>query len=71
MGMNKEFKAFMGIVSISPVLFLVGLTISFLLYTQFPKPLVTSFMALNILTTIGGVLILAGTILAFGAPKKN
>lgn len=67
--MNKELKAFMGIVSASPILFLIGLSISFLLYTQFPIPLVTKPETLNIMTAIGGILILLGTILAFAAQK--
>ncbi len=67
--MNKELKAFMGIVSASPVLFLIGLSLSFLLYTQFPIPLVTKPETLNIMISIGGVLILLGTMLAFGAQK--
>jgi protein-S-isoprenylcysteine O-methyltransferase Ste14 len=67
--MNKELKAFMGIVSASPILFLIGLSISFLLYTQFPIPLFKNPEILNIVTAIGGVMILLGTILAFAAQK--
>lgn len=67
--MNKELKAFMGIVSASPILFLLGLTASFLLYMQFPIPLVHRPETLNVITGIGGIMILVGTVLAFAAQK--
>ena len=69
--MNKELKAFMGIVSASPILFLIGLSISFLLYTQFPTPLATDFKTISILSAIGAGMILIGTILAFAAQKVS
>jgi protein-S-isoprenylcysteine O-methyltransferase Ste14 len=65
--MNKEFKAFVGIVSAAPILFLIGLVLSFLLYTQFRTPLVKGFDAISILTALGAGMILIGTVLAFSA----
>lgn len=67
--MNKELKAFMGIVSASPVLFLIGLSLSFLIYTKFPAPLFKSADVMNIMSAVGGVMILMGTVLAFAAQK--
>ena len=69
--MNKEFKAFIGIVSASPLLFLLGLALSLVLYNFYPKPLVTSSQVLNIMTAIGGIMILVGTVLAFAAQKVS
>lgn len=67
--MNKEFKAFMGIVSGSPILFMIGLALSFLVYTQYPIPLTIKFSTTSILTAVGGCMILLGTIIAFSAQK--
>lgn len=67
--MNKELKAFVGIVSASPLLFLIGLTASFLLYVQIPIALVKNPQVLTVTTAIGGIMILVGTVLAFAAQK--
>ncbi|MEI8223948.1 MAG: methyltransferase [bacterium] len=67
--MNKGIKAFFGIVSASPILFLIGLTLSFILFQAFPIPLVTNIAFANALTALGAILILGGTSLAFAAQR--
>jgi protein-S-isoprenylcysteine O-methyltransferase Ste14 len=69
--MKTGFKVFLGIVSASPVLFLVGLVISFFVYIQFPIPLIRSAISADVMTGIGMVLILAGTFLAFAAQRVS
>lgn len=69
--MNKGIKAFLGIVSVSPILFLIGLTLSFVLFQAFPIPLVTNTAFANAVTAIGALFILAGTSLAFAAQRVS
>ncbi len=69
--MNKHLKFFFGIVSVSPVLFLVSLAISFALYVKFPYPLVTPEAVGSALMVLGIVLILGGTALAFAAQRVS
>ena len=66
---NRPLKAFLGIVSITPILFLVVLAISIGIYILWPIPLAHGILATTILTWVGAVLILAGTILAFVAQR--
>lgn len=63
--MNKGTKAFMGIVSAAPVLLLVVLAISVTLHWKFQVLITTTAMGINIVTGIGGLLIIIGTFLAF------
>lgn len=67
--MNKQLKAFFGIVSISPLLFLVGLALSFVAYEQWPTPITMNAQVMNIFMIIGGVAILFGTVLALRSQK--
>lgn len=69
--MNKGIKAFLGIVSVSPILFLVGLTLSFLLFQEFPIPLIANTAFANAVTALGAILILGGTALAFAAQRVS
>lgn len=69
--MNNHVKLFFGIVSASPVLFLIGLALSFLIYVYVPIPLVSGMLAVNALTALGALLILVGTALAFAAQKVS
>ena len=69
--MKKGIKLFLGIVSVSPVLFLMGLAASFVLFQEFPLPLVSSTAAADGLTAFGAILILAGTSLAFAAQRVS
>lgn len=69
--MSKGMKAFFGIVSASPVLFLIGMIVSFLLYVALPVPIAASAQAGNGLLAAGAALILAGTSLAFAAQKVS
>jgi protein-S-isoprenylcysteine O-methyltransferase Ste14 len=66
---NQHLKAFLGIVSAAPVLFLVGLAVSIGIFVLWPIPLAHGMLATNILTVIGAVLIILGTILAFVAQR--
>jgi protein-S-isoprenylcysteine O-methyltransferase Ste14 len=67
--MNKGVKAFFGIVSVSPVLFLVGLMASFILFQSFPVKIVSTQLLANAITAFGAILILLGTTLAFAAQR--
>jgi protein-S-isoprenylcysteine O-methyltransferase Ste14 len=69
--MNKAVKVFFGIMSASPVVFLVGLAISFALYIKFPNPLVPGGSADDILMVAGVLIIIFGTGLAFAAQKVS
>ncbi len=69
--MNKKMKAFFGIVSASPILFLLGMIISFLLYKIVPAPLTSSSFVQNGLLAAGALFILLGTTLAFAAQKVS
>ena len=69
--MNKGIKAFLGIVSISPILFLLGLTASFVLFKLFPTPITQSVDVANMLTAFGALLIVGGTALAFAAQRVS
>lgn len=65
----KGIKLFLGIVSASPILFLIGLTLSFLLFQAFPTPLIPYSAAADAVTALGAILILVGTSLAFTAQR--
>lgn len=67
--MNKGIKAFLGIVSVAPILFLMGLTASFVLFLMFPVPIVNSIALANAMTAFGALLIIGGTSLAFAAQR--
>ncbi len=67
--MNKGIKAFLGIVSASPILFLMGLTASFVLYSYYPIVITQSAQAADFLTALGGLLIVIGTSLAFASQR--
>lgn len=67
--MSKEVKALVGIVSVAPVLFLLGLVVSFFLYKIFPLALVHNLSWATALACIGFGMLLTGTILAFSAQK--
>ena len=67
--MNKGMKAFFGIVSASPILFLIGLTASFVLFVYVPFPITKSELGANVLTALGALLIIVGTSLAFSAQR--
>jgi protein-S-isoprenylcysteine O-methyltransferase Ste14 len=69
--MNKGVKAFLGIVSVSPVLFLVGLAVSFIVFQIFPFPLIGLAAAADAATATGALLILIGTSLAFAAQRVS
>lgn len=69
--MHKHLKLFFGIVSASPVLFLLGLVISFLLYLKIPAPISQNVLVSNSIVSFGAILILAGTALAFAAQKVS
>ncbi len=58
-----------GIVSVAPLLFLVGLVLSFLAYFKFPFPLFHSAHLANAFVGVGAVMILIGTAIAFAAQK--
>lgn len=63
---HRHIKAFVNIVSIAPVLYLVGLGVSFLLYVLFPIPLFGASFAEAVLET-GVVVIGLATGLVFWA----
>lgn len=67
--MNKELKAVVGIVSVTPILFLIGVALALFVYSQFPIPLFRGAVAANVFMGIGTAVILAGTALAFWAQK--
>ena len=67
--MNKGIKLFLGIVSVVPIVFLLGLALSLFVYVEFPIQLVHSTSRANILLSLGAIIILAGTLLAFFAQK--
>jgi protein-S-isoprenylcysteine O-methyltransferase Ste14 len=67
--MNKGIKVFLGIVSASPILFLVGITASFILFQYFPLPIIHNQSAADAVTAFGALLILGGTSLAFAAQR--
>ena len=67
--MNKFIQSLVGIVSVAPLLFLVGLVLSFLAYFKFPLPLFHSAQLANAFVGIGAVMILIGTAVAFAAQK--
>ena len=69
--MNKGVKAFLGIVSVSPVLFLIGLMASFVLFQSFPVKIIPSEQLADAMTAFGALLILAGTSLAFAAQRVS
>lgn len=69
--MKKAFKAFIGIVSAAPLLFLVGLVLSFFAYVEIPLPLFSGAMTENVLVAVGALMILAGTALTFAAQKVS
>lgn len=69
--MNKGIKAFLGIVSVAPILFLIGLTLSFLLFLRIPTPIADTVLLANALTALGAILILLGTSLAFAAQRVS
>lgn len=69
--MNNHIKLFFGIVSASPVLFLLGLAISFVLYLKIPAPISQQTLVANSIVAIGSVFILFGTALAFSAQKVS
>ena len=69
--MNKGIKLFIGIVSVGPILFLLGLALSLFIYVEIPTPLVHSMIAVNILIGVGAFLVLAGTLLAFLAQRVS
>lgn len=68
---HKVFKAFVGIVSVAPILFLAGMVLSFFAYVKFPLPIFTGPEAANIFVAIGALLILVGTTLAFSAQRVS
>ncbi len=67
--MNKTLKAFLGIVSATPILFLIWLIISFFLYIEVPIRIVPGVAWQDVLLAIGIIFILTGTALAFWAQK--
>ncbi len=69
--MNKGIKAFLGIMSVSPILFLLGLTLSFVLFQLYPQPLITNQPLADAVTAFGAILILLGTSLAFAAQRVS
>jgi protein-S-isoprenylcysteine O-methyltransferase Ste14 len=69
--MSKGMKAFFGIVSASPVLFLLGMIVSFLLYLAIPVRITNTVGVQNGLLAAGSFLILVGTLLAFAAQKVS
>lgn len=69
--MNKGIKAFLGIVSASPILFLIGLTLSFVLFQIYPRPLIMIQGIADAVTAFGAILILLGTSLAFSAQRVS
>ncbi len=67
--MSKEVKALVGIVSVAPVLFLLGLVVSFFLYKIFPVALVYDVSWITAFSVVGLGMLLTGTVLAFSAQK--
>jgi protein-S-isoprenylcysteine O-methyltransferase Ste14 len=67
--MSKEVKALVGIVSFAPILFLLGLVVSFFLYQLFPFALTHEETLVNIFAIVGVLMLLGGTILAFSAQR--
>lgn len=67
--MNHRLKAFVGIVSATPILFLIGLAISFGLYLIWPIVMVHGMIPVNIFMVVGIILVLVGTVLAFMAQR--
>jgi protein-S-isoprenylcysteine O-methyltransferase Ste14 len=65
--MNKHLKAFMGVVSATPVIFLLGMATALLAYFLFPYPIY--FAAQNIFLALGIVLLVGGTATVFWANK--
>lgn len=68
---NKGLKVFFGIVSVSPVLFLLGITASFVLWYFVPTPLVYNEVLANAVVALGAMFILLGTSLAFAAQRVS
>lgn len=69
--MNNGIKAFLGIMSVSPILFLLGLTLSFVLFQLYPAQLITNPALADAVTAFGAILILLGTSLAFAAQRVS
>ena len=69
--MNHRLKAFVGIVSAAPILFLVGLAVSFGLYLVWPIAMVYGIIPVNIFMVVGIMLVLVGTVLAFVAQRVS
>lgn len=69
--MNNGIKAFLGIMSVSPILFLMGLTLSFVLFQWYPHPLIANQQLADAVTAFGAILILLGTSLAFAAQRVS
>lgn len=69
--MNNGLKVFFGIMSASPVLFLLGVGASFLLFIKFPIPLVKTEGGADALVAVGAILIIVGTALAFAAQRVS
>ena len=67
MKIHRQF--FLGIISAAPALFLVGLTMSFVLYYFFPWPIFKNALVANSFIMVGAVLILLSTSLAFMAQR--
>ncbi len=65
---NQRIKAFVSIVSIAPILYLIGLGASFLLYLALPFPLATQTVE-PILLWIGAIIIVLSTGLVFWAQR--
>lgn len=70
-GMTKGIKAFLGIVSVSPVLFLIGLTASFVLWQYFPVTIYNPHHLVTVANVSGILMILVGTVLAFAAQRVS
>ena len=67
----KHLQAVFSIVSAAPILFLIGLAISFGLFIAFPTPIFVSGITENLFLIIGMVMILLGTILAFFSQRVS
>lgn len=67
---NSRIKAFVSIVSIAPILYLVGLAASFLLYLALPFPLTTQAVEPTLLL-VGAITIVLSTGLVFWAERVS
>lgn len=67
--MKNRIKLFLGIISVSPILFLLSIAFSFILFRLYPAQLIANPEIASGVSIFGTVLILIGTILAFTAQR--